>query len=205
MKFTLKATVVAASCALLIACNTDKVPADAAIKAADASLAAVKPDAEKFAPEQLKAVETSLAAAKDQFGKGDYKAALASATELGGTVKDLGAAAAAKKDEMTKAWADLSANLPKSVEAVKAKIEELAKAKKLPKEIGADKLAAAKEGLAKVEGAWKEATDAFAAGNLQDALAKGGAVKEKVAEIAGLLGIQAAPAVPAAPAAAPAK
>jgi Zn-dependent M32 family carboxypeptidase len=205
MKFTLKATVAAASCALLIACNTDKVPADAAIKAAEASVGAVKADAQKFAPEQLKAVETSLAAAKDQFAKGEYKAALAGATELSGKVKDLAAATATKKDELTKAWADLSAELPKSVEAVKAKVEELAKAKKLPKEISADAFTAAKDGLAKVEGAWKEATDAFGAGNFQDALAKGAAVKAKVAEIAGLLGIQAAPATaPAAPAA-PAK
>ena len=211
MKFTLKATVAAASCALLLACNTDKVPADAAIKAAEASVAAVKADALKFAPEQLKAVETSLAAAKDQFTKGEYKAALTGATELGGKVKDLAAAATAKKDELTKAWADLSAELPKSVEAVKAKVEELAKAKKLPKEISADALAAAKDGLAKVEGAWKDAADAFGAGNFQDALAKGGALKAKVAEIAGLLGVQvpaaAAPMAPAAPGApaAPAK
>lgn len=200
MKLTLKATLAAASCALLIACNTDKTPADAAIKAAEASVTAVKAEAQKFAPEQLKAVETALASAKDQFAKGEYKAALTSATELAGKVKDLGTAAAAKKDELTKAWADLSGSLPKSVEEVKAKVEELAKAKKLPKEIGADKLAAAKDGLAKVEGAWKEATDAFGAGNLQDAIAKGTAVKAQVAEIAGLVGIQAAPAAPAAPA-----
>jgi hypothetical protein len=197
MKFTLKTTVAAASCALLIACNTDKVPADAAIKAAEASVGAVKADAQKFAPEQLIAVETSLAAAKDQFAKGEYKAALTGATELGGKVKDLAAAAAAKKDELTKACVALNAEVPKSVEAIKARLEELGKAKKLPKEISAGTVAAAKEGIAKVEGAWKEATDAFGAGNLQDALAKGTVVKEKVAQIAALLGIQAAPAAPA--------
>lgn len=202
MKLTLKATIAAASCALLIACNTDKAPADAAIKAAEATVGAAKAEAQKFVPEQLKAVETSLAAAKDQFAKGDYKAALATATELGGKANGLAKAAAAKKDELTKAWTDLSANVSTSVEGVRAKLEALAKLKKLPKELGADKVASAKEGLAKVEGAWKEATDAFGGGNLQDALAKGVAVKEKVTEITGLLGIQAAPA---APAAAPAK
>lgn len=205
MKLTLKATIAAASCALLIACNTDKAPADAAIKAADATVAAAKSEAKKFVPEQLKAVETSLATAKDQFAKGDYKAALATATELGGKANDLATAAAAKKTELTKGWSDLSASVSTSVEAVKAKLDELAKMKKLPKEIGADKVAAAKEGLATIEGTWKEATDAFAAGNLQDALAKGTPVKEKVAEISALVGIQAAPAAPAAPAPAPAK
>ena len=197
MKLTLKATIAAASCALLIACNTDKAPADAAIKAAEATVGAAKPEAQKFVPDQLKAVETSLAAAKDQFAKGDYKAALTTATELGGKANDLAPAAAAKKDELTKAWTDLSASISKSVETVKAKLEELDKAKKLPKELSAEKVTAAKEGIAKVEGAWKEATDAFSGGNLQDALAKGAAVKEKVAEITGLLGIQAAPAAPA--------
>jgi hypothetical protein len=194
MKTTLKLAAAVASCALLIACNTDKVPADAAIKAADAAVGAAKAEAQKFAPEQLKTVETSLAAAKDQFAKGDYKAALASATELGTKAKDLAAAAAAKKDELTKSWADLSASLPKTVDAIKAKLEELGKAKKLPKDLDATKVAAAKDGLAKVEGAWKEATDAMGAGNVQDALAKAKPVQEKAAEIAALLGIQAVPA-----------
>lgn len=189
MRLTLKATIAAASCALLIACNTDKAPADAAIKAAEATVAAAKPEAQKFVPEQLKAVETSLATAKDQFAKADYKAALTTATEVGGKANDLATAAAVKKDELTKAWTDLSANVPKSIEAVKAKLEELAKKKKLPKVLSADKVTAAKEGLAQVEGTWKEATDAFGAGNLQDAIAKGTAAKEKVAEITGLLGI----------------
>src|SRR5574340_284213 len=99
----LKIAAAAAACALLVACNADKGPADAAIKAADQAITAAAPEAQKYIPDQLTAARDALKAAQDQFAKGDYKGALAAATELGTKAKDLVAAAAAKKDELTKA------------------------------------------------------------------------------------------------------
>ena len=192
------------ACALLVAglaaCNADKGPADVAIKAADQEIAAAAPEAEKYVPEQLTAAKDALKAAQDQFAKGDYKGALAAATELGVKAKDLATAAAAKKDELTKAWNDLAASLPQSVAAIQAKIEELGKAKKLPKGMDKAALTQAQEGLAGITKSWEEASAAFTAGNLTDALAKAGGLKQKGAEVMALLGM-APPAAPAAPAA----
>jgi hypothetical protein len=64
------------------------------------------------------------------------------------------------------------------------------------------KLTQAQEGLAGITKAWDEASAAFTAGNLTDALAKAGGLKEKGAEVMALLGM--APAAEA-PAAAPVK
>ena len=186
----------------LAACNTDKGPADLAIKADEAAIQAVADEAGKYAPAQLKEAQDALAAAKDKFARGEYKEALAAATELGNKTKDLAAAAAAKKDELTKAWNDLAASLPQTVASLQAKIEELGKAKKLPKGMDKAKLAQAQQGLAGITKAWDEASAAFTAGNLTDALAKAGGLKEKGAEVMALLGM--APAAEA-PAAAPAK
>ena len=194
------------ACALLVAslaaCNADKGPADAAIKAADQAITAAAPEAEKFIPEQLTAAKDALKAAQDQFAKGDYKAALAAATELGTKAQELATAAAAKKDELTKAWTDLSGSLPQMVTAIQAKVEELGKAKKLPKGMDKAALTKAQEGLAGIQKSWEEASAAFTGGNLVDAMAKAGGLKEKATEIMGALGLQApAPAeAPAAPA-----
>ena len=99
------------------------------------------------------------------------------------------AATAAKKDELTKAWNDLAASLPQTVASIQAKIEELGKAKKLPKGMDKAKLAQAQEGLAGITKSWDEASAAFTAGNLGEALGKASTLKEKGAEVMALLGM----------------
>ena len=203
----LKMAAAAAACAVLVACNAEKGPADVALKAADQAITAAAPEAEKYVPEQLTACKDALKAAQDQFAKGDYKGALAAATELGNKAKDLVAAAAAKKDELTKSWTDLSGSLPQMVEAIKSRVDILGKAKKLPKGMDAAKLTQAKDGLAGITKSWEEASAALTAGNLTDAIGKAKGVKEKGTEVLSLLGmVPAAPAAAAAePAPAPAK
>ena len=90
------------------------------------------------------------------------------------------------------------------VEQVKAKVDALAAMKKLPKDMDKAKVESAKTELADVEKAWGEANDAFKAGNLKDAVAKGNAVKAKVGDAMSALGLTAAPAAAAPVAAAPA-
>lgn len=200
MKTTLRVAAAAAACALFIACNTDKVPAQAAITAAESAITAVSADAQKYVPDQLKAVNDSLAAAKDQFAKGEYKGALATATEVTAKAKDLGAAAAAKKNELMKAWTDASADVPKALAALKSRVDILSQSKKLPKGLDAAKLTEAKDGLTASTRTFEEATAAAAAGNLAEAAQKAAGLKAKVTELMGLVGMQTAPA-PAATAA----
>ncbi len=205
----MKKTFALLACVLLVAglaaCNTDKGPAETAIKAGDDAIAAAAPEAEKYVPDQLAAAKDALAAAKDKFAKGEYKEALAAGTELATKAKDLVAATAAKKDELTKAWNDLAASLPQTVASIQAKIEELGKARKLPKGMDKAKLAQAQEGLAGITKAWDEASAAFTAGNLGEALGRASTLKEKGAEVMALLGMAPAAAPAEAPAAAPAK
>jgi hypothetical protein len=202
MKLSLKVAAAAAACALLVACSKEKGPADLAIKAADQAITAAAPEAQKYIPAQLKEAQDALATAKDQFAKGDYKAALATGTDLVAKTKDLAAAAAAKKDELTKAWTEVSGSLPKMVEAIKSRVEMLGKSKKLP--AGVD-LAKANEGLAAVTKAWGEASADFTAGKLVEAVDKSKGLKDKATEIMGFLGMQPGGAPAAAAAPAPAK
>lgn len=198
MKNVLKMTALVLCCVALVACS-QKGPAEAALTAATAAVDAIKADAAKYVPDQAKALMASLTSAREAFDKGDYKTALEAANAIPAKAKDVTAAVAAKKDELTKAWTGM-AGVPAMVEQVKAKVGELAAMKKLPKGMDAAAVETAKANLADMTKTMGEASEAYKAGNLKDAVAKGSTVKAKVTETMAMLGLAAAPAPAPAPA-----
>jgi hypothetical protein len=67
---------------IALGCSKAKGQAEAALKAAEKAISEVKPEAEKFVPDQIKAVEAALNGAKEKFGKKDYSAALSDAQAI---------------------------------------------------------------------------------------------------------------------------
>ena len=179
---------------LLSACASDKAPAEQAIKSAEAAVAGVKAEAAKWVPDQVQPLDASLASVKDKFAKGDYKAVLADAPALAGRAKDVATAAAAKKAALTKSWDEMSAGLPKMMEAVKSRVDILSKSKKLPANVTKEQFEAAKAGLAGATKGWDDATAAFKGGNVGDAVAKADAVKKMTVEALQALGMPVPPA-----------
>jgi hypothetical protein len=172
----------AAVLVLLSACASDKAPAEQAVKAAEAAVAEVKTEAAKWIPDQVQALDASLAAVKEKFAKGDYKAVLTEAPALAAKAKDVAAAANAKKAELTKAWDEMSAGLPKMVEAVKSRVDILSKSKRLPANVTKENFETAKADLADATKGWEDANAAFKGGNIADAVAKADAVKKKTVD-----------------------
>jgi major membrane immunogen (membrane-anchored lipoprotein) len=169
---------------LLTACGSaDKGPAETAIKAAEAAVSTAKAEVSKYLPDQANSLDSALTAVKEKFAKGDYKAVLTDAQALTSKAQELASAAAAKKAELTKSWQDMSAGLPKVVDAIKSRVDILSQSKKLPAGMTKEKLAEAKTGLAEITQQWTEATAASTGGNLMDAIAKATAVKRKAAEV----------------------
>jgi len=83
---------------MIIACGSkDKGPAELAIKAAEEALNNVKTEAAKIVPDQVAALESDLASAKDKMAKKEYKAALTEAQTLATKGQEVIAAAKAKK------------------------------------------------------------------------------------------------------------
>src|SRR5512137_1539687 len=173
------AVIVLAVAVLLTGCGSDKGPAEQAIKAAEDAFNAAKAEAVKYVPDQAKSVEGAIAAVKDKFSKNDYKAALAEAGAIPGKVKEMTAAASAKKEELTKVWGSLSEGLPQVVEAIQSRVDILSKSKKLPPDMTAGKLQQAKAGLEAIKQEWGKAQESFKSANLMDAVAKAGGVKAK--------------------------
>jgi major membrane immunogen (membrane-anchored lipoprotein) len=169
---------------LLAACgSSDKGPAEAALKAAEEAINSARGEISKYMPDQASSLDSALAATREKFNKGDYKAVLADAPALTSKAQELTTAAAAKKAELTKSWEDLSTGLPRVVDAIKSRVDILSQSKKLPAGVTADNLAAAKSGLAEINQQWTAATEASKGGNLMDAMAKATAVKRKAAEV----------------------
>src|SRR5512144_3229229 len=165
MNRILSLTAAAAAAFLFVACESPaKVPADTAIKAAEAAVEAVKAEAQKYVPDQLKAVQDAIAAAKSKFTAGDFPAALTAATDAGTKAKDLAAAVKAKKDELTAAWKAVASQMGTQVQAINAKLAELAKMKKLPKGMDKGAVQEAKDGLDAVTKGWTDASAKFGSG-----------------------------------------
>jgi hypothetical protein len=172
---------------LFAACADQMKPAQQALDGVDSAVSAAAPDAGKYMPEALTALQSKVTALKASFDKRDYRAVLIGAPAVLADAKSLAQVAAAKKEEAMKAlgsqWTDMASSLPKLVETVKARVDALSKVRHLPK--GVD-LAAAKSALADATGLWEKAQAAFAAGKVEEAVnnAKDGKAKAEAAAAA---------------------
>ncbi len=174
---------------MLIACASDKGPAEQAIKAAEDAVNSVKAEAAKYVPDQVKSLESALAALKDKFAKKDYKAAISEAQSLSGKAKEVAEAAKAKKEELTKSWTDLNEGLPKMVEAIQSRVDILSKSKKLPGNLTAEKFEEVKSGLNSAKEEWAKALESFKAGSLAEAVSLANSVKGKAVQAMETLGL----------------
>ena len=162
----------------LVVVGCSKGPAEAALKAADEAIAKAKPEAEKFVPEQFKALTDAAAAAKANFDKGDYAAVLTAAKDLPAKAAEVMTAATAKKDELTGQWNELGKVIPAKMLDLTDKVNALAAMKKLPKGVEAARVEEIKGKLAEMTGAWTKATETFGSGDIMGAIQLGNNVKD---------------------------
>ncbi|HYN07715.1 MAG TPA: hypothetical protein VES67_10015 [Vicinamibacterales bacterium] len=176
--------------ALAAACANQKAPAEAALKSAQDAYNAVSADAQKYVPDQARAIQDSLASAQAALGKGDYAVVLTQAQALNTQIAALGSAIAAKKAELTTTWTTMSAGVPKLVEALKSRVDILSQSKRLPAGVTKDALDSAKAGVATASQTWSEATAAATIGDVATAVAKATAVRASVVNLMQVLNMQ---------------
>lgn len=175
------------------ACASQKEPADAAIKSAQSAFSAVSAEAQKYVPDQAKAVQDALAAAQTAFTNGDYASALTQAQALPARITALGAAISAKKAELTTQWNAMSAGIPKLMEALSTRVDTLSKSKSMPKGITKETVSAAQTGLASATQNWQAATSAASSGDLATAMRQANDVKTRVVDLMKSLNMQIPP------------
>ncbi len=202
MNRSLRVALAALPLALALACtDASKVPAEAALQAAESAVASLGDEAGKLLPDQTKAVQDALASAQALAAKKDYKGALAAATEIPAKVKDVVAALAAKKDELAKAAAEAAkAELMKKLEeasgplgdmlgALKSRVGILSEARKLPAGMTKATLAEARTGVADLEAGIAAVQEQAKGGDVEAALAQAGELKAKGMELMKAVGM----------------
>ena len=189
-------------CIALAGCSNQMEPAKKAIAGIEAAVAAAGVDAQRYIPDDLKAVNDQLAGLKAKFDQKDYAGVLAGAPALLAKAQGLvgakdtavreanareAAAKLAAEQALKTDWDSLATAVPAAIAAIDSRVSMLAKSKKLPANVTKDALASAQTNLASARSLWGQATTAQTAGNLSDAVMAAQQAKEKVdAALAGL-------------------
>jgi PBP1b-binding outer membrane lipoprotein LpoB len=174
----------------LAGCSNQKDSAQNLIWEIEATVSAAEPEAAKFVPEQLTDIRSKLGDLRASFDKKDYAGVISAAPAVLGAAQSLATAAAAKKDEILKVlnddWSNLASAVPGEVTALQSRVEQLQKksGKKLAN--GVD-IEVAKDRMGDVTSLWSKAQAAFAAGNLNEAVATAKDVKSKADALAAAL------------------
>lgn len=182
---------IAATAALLSGCANHEDPARQALAAAEASLAEVRVDAAKYAPEELQQAESRLARVKDDLAKEEYKDVLGGATQLTketATLKEIVVSKQTQSVAATHEWETLSAEVPKMVKAIESRVDSLS-GSKLPSDVDKESFEAAKAALQSMKSLWAEASAAFDAGDAILAADKARMVQAKGEEVIDQLGM----------------
>ncbi len=177
----------AAVALLITACANQKEPAEKAVSQVEASLSQFKEDASKYAADDLRGVEESIAKLKGELADKNYKAVVMQTPNVASTVaalKDTVAKKKAEAEEMLAAaqqeWTDLSASVPEMVTKLQSKVDSFTKSRKLPK--GLDKAAfdSAKADFESLKSSWAEASAEFSSGMVADAVRRARARRPRV-------------------------
>ena len=186
---------VAAAALLITGCANQKEPAEKAVSQVEASLSQFKGDAEKYATDELRGVEESIAKLKGELAAKNYKAVVMQTPNVASTVAALKDTVAKKKADAEQIlaaaqqeWADLSASVPEMVTKLQAKVDSLTKSRKLPKGVDKAGFEAAKAEFETVKASWAEASAEFSSGMVADAVRRARAARAKGEELVQKLG-----------------
>jgi hypothetical protein len=174
-----------ASALLMTGCTSQKDPAENAVTQAEAAMTDLRVDAAKFAPEELKTTETTLAKMKDDLAKQDYKHVVAGVPQFNKEIATLKEVLVGRQTQIiaaTREWETLNAEVPKAVEEIQVRVDSLASSPKLPKEVDKHEFETAKASLETMKNDWAAATAAFSQGNATEAADKARSVQGKVEE-----------------------
>jgi hypothetical protein len=172
--------------ALVAACtDAAKAPAEAAMTAAGAAMDSLKGDAAKYAPDEVKKLESTYDVAKASMANKDYQGALTFSKDIPAKAKEALAKADAAKAELTKAWKDAGDGIDRSIAAAK---HRLSGAKKPPAGLDKAALAKAHADLASIEAGWTAATEQFKSGDWMGAVAKAKDLNARGVELLKTLG-----------------
>ena len=190
MKFRILLPALAAVAMLASGCAQQRGPANKALESVEDSLKNIRDDAQKYAPEGLKAVDAQVANLKQSYDDKHYENVLAGTPALQKAIDSLSAAVNAGKAQRHAAiaaakteWEGLNTEVPKMVDSIQARVDELSKKKHLPFGVSKDEFEGAKAGLESIKTTWADAKSEFEKGDAVEATSKAKTAKGMAIEV----------------------
>jgi hypothetical protein len=184
MKISHVMLAVLAAASLMTGCARQRGPANEALDKIQAELKDVREDAQKYAPDGLKGVEAQYDRLKASFEAKEYENVLAGAPALQKAVGSLKDAVTSGKAQARSAlaaakteWEALNAEVPRMVETIQARVDELSAKKRLPFGINKDEFEGSKSAFESMKAAWNDAAAEAQKGDAVEATAKGKSAK----------------------------
>jgi hypothetical protein len=181
---------------LLAACNSQKQPAEAAFAQAQASVAPVSAELEKYAPEEFAKLTALLDDMKSKLNSRDYAGAVALRAQVMGQLVAASGAAGQRKNELLKQfsndWQTLAASIPQLLAQLNSRENYLQGVGKLPKGVGAEGVQQAKQALIDLDSQWAAAMNAARNRDPESALTKAHEIQKRGAEIGAMIGLKTA-------------
>lgn len=179
--------------ALLSACAPkDEAPARKAIDQISAAIESAGPDATKYVPGHVAALERQVAKFKIRFYDGDYEAIVEEAPATLERAQALATTAAAKKAGIAKVldaeWSKLATDVPATIASAEKYVDELIASKKPAPGMTHDMVASARTGIDGQKALWEKATAAQAAGDLEQAVTLGTHIQRRLENLVAALG-----------------
>jgi len=179
--------------ALLSACAPkDEAPARKAIDQISAAIESAGPDATKYVPGHVAALEGQVTKLKVRFYDRDYKAIVEEAPAILDSAKGLASTAASKKAEIAKVldgeWEKIVTDVPAAIASAGKYVDGLIASKRTAPGITLEMVASARIGIDEQKSLWEKATAARAAGDLEQAVTIGAHVKRRLENLVAALG-----------------
>lgn len=175
---------------LVVACTSQKEPAEAAVQALNASVSAARPDIEHYAADRLPAIDDAVGAVSRKLTAGDYAGVLADAPVVTTAVAEASRAAADRRTALTAEWGAFS-GIPVMVQQATQKVAEITATRRLPKGMDMAALEAGQATISRATTLMAEASMAFEQDDLNVAVAKAKEIKAMIEPLMARLGLPA--------------
>ncbi len=185
---SLHAVAAVATLVFMTGCTDQRAPAEAALQTAEQAVAAVRPQAEQYAPEGLKALDDEIGFIKKSISEKKYGAAMSAAKNAGDKVKELEQAVQAKKNELAEAWGPMADSLTTMVTQLDQRVTQLASSRRLPAGMTKAQLGEAQASVKQLKDTWTQAAANFKEGKLAEAMTMAANVKSAAADLMKRLG-----------------
>ncbi len=153
--------------------------------AASTAMESLKGDAAKYAPEEVKKLESTYGVARDSMTNKDYQGALTFTKDIPARARDVLAKVDAAKAELAKAWKEAGDGVASTLEAAK---HRLSASRKPPAGLDNAGLARVHADLESIEAGWVAAKARYDSGDLSGAVAKARELNAQGLEVLQALG-----------------